>query len=32
MIGEHMSGEADWTTPIYSFLMAEIWHRKFIDS
>ena len=32
MIGDHMSGKADWTIPIYGFLMAEIWHRKFIDS
>jgi asparagine synthase (glutamine-hydrolysing) len=32
LIDEHMRGKADWSTPIYGFLMGEMWHREFIDS
>lgn len=31
MVGQHMSRKADWTSPLFGFLMTEIWHRKFID-
>ncbi len=31
MISQHMSREGVWTAPIFGFLMAEMWHREFID-
>jgi asparagine synthase (glutamine-hydrolysing) len=31
IVTAHMSGKADWTAPIFGFLMTEMWHRKFID-
>ena len=31
IVGAHMSETADWTSPIFGFLMTELWHRKFID-
>ncbi|MDE0910738.1 MAG: asparagine synthase (glutamine-hydrolyzing) [Myxococcota bacterium] len=32
MIDDHMKGKADWTAPIFGFLLTELWHQTFIDS
>jgi asparagine synthetase B (glutamine-hydrolysing) len=32
IVEAHMSGRADWTAPIFGFLLAEIWHRTFLDA
>jgi asparagine synthase (glutamine-hydrolysing) len=32
MIDDHMRGKADWTAPIFGFLLTELWHQTFIDS
>lgn len=32
MIEDHMSGKADWTSPIFGYLLTEFWHQTFIDS
>jgi asparagine synthase (glutamine-hydrolysing) len=31
IISEHMSGQADWKSPIFGFLLTEIWHRTYVD-
>jgi len=31
MVTDHMSGKANWTAPLFGFLLTEIWHRTFID-
>ena len=32
IVDEHLRGRADWTSPIFGFLMTELWHRRFMDN
>jgi len=32
LVGEHLDGVRDWHNHLFSLLMLELWHRRFVDS